>query len=254
MPEPATIDLNSDLGEGFGAYTMGDDDALLDLVTSANIACGFHGGDPAIMRRTCERAVAAGVRIGAHIGYRDLAGFGRRAIDADPATVRDEAVYQIAALDGFARSAGDRVRYVKPHGALYHAAAGDERIAAAVIGAIVDLGTALDLLGPPNSVLQQAADAAGVRYAVEGFADRSYTPTGDLTPRRELNAVLDHDSALAQALSIATSGAVVATDGSTVDIFARSLCVHGDSPGAVAMARTIRAAILDKGIALGAFT
>ncbi len=248
------IDLNSDLGEGFGAYTMGDDDALLGIVTSANIACGFHAGDPGTMRRSCARAVTAGVRIGAHIGYRDLAGFGRRAMDVDPATVRDEALYQIAALDGFARAAGDRVRYVKPHGALYHAAAAHAPVAEAVCRALIDHGGGLGLLGPPRCTLRDVAVDAGIDYAAEGFADRSYTPAGTLTPRAEPGAVLGHDAALAQALAIASTGSVVATDGRSVAVAVRSLCVHGDSPGAVALARTIRAAIAERAIELGAFT
>ena len=252
-----TIDLNSDLGEGYGAYRMGDDDALLDIVTSANVACGFHAGDPAIMRRTCEQAVARGVRIGAHIGYHDLAGFGRRDIDVPPAIVHDEALYQIGALDAFARTAGDRVRYVKPHGALYHAAARRPEIAAAVIGAVVAAGhpdQPLQLLGPPGSALERAALAAEIGYAREGFADRAYARDGSLVPRSRPDAVLDTDAALQQAVGIATSAATTGPEGEPVAVAVRSLCIHGDSPAAVDMALAIRAALLERGVRLQAFT
>uniref|UniRef100_UPI0012F6DF12 LamB/YcsF family protein n=1 Tax=Nocardia araoensis TaxID=228600 RepID=UPI0012F6DF12 len=158
------LDLNSDLGEGFGPWTMGDDAAMLDIVTSANIACGFHAGDPAIMRRTCALAVRKGVRIGAHVGYRDLAGFGRRAIAVAPGELRDEVLYQIGGLDAFAKAAGDRVRYVKPHGALYHSAARDRKLADAVLAAMVEYDPRLALLGPAGTQLESAAEAAGVRF------------------------------------------------------------------------------------------
>lgn len=155
------LDLNSDLGEGFGPWTMGDDAAMLDIVTSANIACGGHAGDPTIMRRTCASAVEKGVRIGAHVGYRDLAGFGRRAIAVAPAELRDEVLYQIGGLDGFARAEGDRVRYVKPHGALYHAAARDRKIADAVLAAVAEYDPELALLGPAGTELEHAAAISG---------------------------------------------------------------------------------------------
>src|SRR5437899_469293 len=176
------IDLNSDLGEGFGAWSMGDDEALLEIVTSANIACGFHAGDPSIMRRTCAVAVERGVRIGAHISYRDLAGFGRRAIAVPPRELTDECLYQIGALDAVARAAGDRVRYGKPHGALYNSAAVDASIAEAVATAVARYG-GLSLLGLPGSEHETAAAAAGIEFHAEGFADRAYTPAGTLVPR-----------------------------------------------------------------------
>lgn len=250
------IDLNSDLGEGFGAYRMGDDEALLDIVTSANIACGFHAGDPAIMRRSCEQAVAKGVRIGAHIGYQDLAGFGRRDIDVPATTVHDEALYQVGALDAFARAAGDRVRYVKPHGALYHAAARRPEIAGAVVDALVAASRPdqpLQLLGPPDSALEHAALAAEIEYAREGFADRSYAADGSLTPRGRPGALLDAEAALDQALAIATSGTATTLDGAPVEVAVRSLCVHGDSPAAVVLARAIRGALVERGLRLQAF-
>ncbi|MBF6331355.1 LamB/YcsF family protein [Nocardia transvalensis] len=246
------IDLNSDLGEGFGAWRMGDDAALLDIVTSANIACGFHAGDPSIMRRTCEMAVARGVRIGAHVSYRDLAGFGRRAMAVPPSELTDECLYQIGALDAFARAAGDRVRYVKPHGALYHSASVDRAVAEAVVASMSAFG-GLSLLGLPGSQLEQAAVAAGIAFHAEGFADRAYTAAGSLVSRSEPGSVLEPESALAQAVSIAVDRVTRDRDGNAVPVPARSLCVHGDSPGAVAMARSIREALSAKGIELRAF-
>jgi UPF0271 protein len=247
------IDLNSDLGEGFGAYTMGDDEALLDVVTSANIACGFHGGDPVIMRRTCDLAVAHGVRIGAHISYRDLAGFGRREMAVSPDELTAESIYQIGALDGFARAAGDRVRYVKPHGALYHSAASDPAAAQAVVAAMLTFGE-LSLLGPADSELAHAAAAAGIPFHAEGFADRAYTPEGRLVPRGRPGAVLAAEAALGQAVSIAVDGQAHTVAGDPVRVEVRSLCVHGDSPDAVRMARSIRQSLLDKGVELRSFT
>lgn len=236
------IDLNSDLGEGFGSWTMGDDDAMLDVVTSANIACGFHAGDPAIMRRTCELAVAKGVRIGAHVGHRDLVGFGRRAVAVDPGQVRDETLYQLAALDGFARAAGDRVRYVKPHGALYHMVGEDPAAAAELVAAIVDFDASLVILGLPSTRLHDAAAASGIRFVAEGFADRAYQANGRLVPRSRPGAVHDPDIAVAQAVSIAQQAR------------ADSVCVHGDSPAAVEMARRIRVAYTELGVDIAAFT
>jgi UPF0271 protein len=250
-----SIDLNSDLGEGFGSWVMGDDDAMLGLVTSANIACGYHAGDPAIMRRTCASAVAKGVRIGAHVGYRDLAGFGRRAIAVDHGQVRDETLYQLAALDGFARAAGDRVRYVKPHGALYHSVAAGRDLADELVAAVVEYDRELAVLGPADSELGRAAAAAGIRYITEGFADRGYGADGRLVPRGRGGAVHDPDHAVAQAVSLARSGFVRAADDSgQVRVVAESLCVHGDSPAAVDMAQRIRAALTELGIELVPFT
>lgn len=249
------LDLNSDLGEGFGAWTMGEDAAMLDIVTSANIACGFHAGDPPIMRRTCDLAVAKGVRIGAHIGYRDPAGFGRRAMAVAPAELRDETLYQLGALDGFARAAGDRVRYVKPHGALYHAAAADAALADAVVAAIREYDSALALLGPAGTQLEESATLAGIRFVGEGFADRAYTAAGGLAPRGTAGAVLDADHAVAQAVTLAETGSArVAGEDATVTVSPDSICVHGDTPAAVEMARRIRAALDDAGIAVASFT
>ncbi|MFQ6325467.1 LamB/YcsF family protein [Nocardia sp. CWNU-33] len=249
-----SLDLNSDLGEGFGAWTMGDDAAMLDIVTSANIACGFHAGDPSIMRRTCALAVEKGVRIGAHVGYRDLAGFGRRAITMAPAELRDEVLYQIGSLDAFARAAGDRVRYVKPHGALYHSASKERGLADAVLAALAEYDRELALLGPAGTQLERAATAAEIRFVGEGFADRAYTPSGALAARGTPGAVLQPNEAVAQAVSIAMSGTARTVDGSgQVSVSAASICVHGDSPAAVEMARHIRAALDDVGVPVGAF-
>ncbi|NUS45542.1 MAG: LamB/YcsF family protein [Mycobacteriaceae bacterium] len=247
------MDLNSDVGEGFGAWRMGDDAAMLAVVTSANIACGFHAGEPEIMRRVCGTAVARGVRIGAHVGYRDLAGFGRRAMGVPPRQVQDETLYQLAALDGFARAAGDRVRYVKPHGALYHAAASDPDIAAAVAAAVAEYDPGLAVLGPTVGVLEAAAAEAGIRYLAEGFADRGYGVDGRLVPRGQPGAINGADEAVAQAVSIAQRG--TARSGTAeVAVRAQSLCVHGDTPDAVAMARRVREALQHVGIDIAAVT
>ncbi|MFE7744811.1 LamB/YcsF family protein [Nocardia sp. NPDC057455] len=248
------LDLNSDLGEGFGPWTMGDDAAMLDIVTSANIACGFHAGDPAIMRKTCALAVQKGVRIGAHVGYRDLAGFGRREIAVAPGELRDEVLYQMGGLDAFAKAAGDRVRYVKPHGALYHSAARDRKLADAVAAAITEYDPRLALLGPAGTQLERAAEAAGVRFVGEGFADRAYTPDGSLAARGTPGAVLGPRDAVDQAISIAKSGAARTADGSgEVAVRAASICVHGDSPAAVEMARHIRTALDEVGVPVEPF-
>ena len=194
MSEPRTtsvVDLNSDLGEGFGIWALGDDDALLDVITSANVACGFHAGDPNIMRRVCEAAVSRGVAIGAQVGYRDLAGFGRRSIDVDAASLTNEVIYQIAALDGFARVAGSRVSYVKPHGALYNRAVHDHDQAAAVVAALVAYDSTLPLLGLPGSALLHHAEQAGLITVTEAFADRGYTAQATLVPRGQPGALLD---------------------------------------------------------------
>jgi UPF0271 protein len=249
-----TIDLNADLGEGFGAWRLGDDDALVDLVTSANVACGFHAGDPTTMRRVCARAAERGVAVGAQVGYRDLAGFGRRRIEYDPAELRDEVLYQIAALDGFCRVAGDRVRYVKPHGALYNTAAVDAAQAGAVVAAVLDYDAALPVLCQPGSTLASTAAAAGLAVVAEGFADRGYRADGTLAPRSAEGALLrDADTVAERARRMAVDGAVVAVDGTVLACPVASICVHGDTPGAVNLARQVRAALLAAGLTLRAF-
>jgi UPF0271 protein len=252
---PDSIDLNSDLGESFGRWTLGEDDALLELVTSANIACGFHAGDPSVMRRSCRGAADRGVAVGAQVGYRDLAGFGRRFIDVEPDELRDEVLYQIAALDGFARAAGVRVRYVKPHGALYNAVVSHEPQARAVVGAVRDYDSELAVLALPESALLAIADRSGIRTFREAFADRAYTGEGRLVPRRQAGAVLrDPDEIAARCLRMVCDGEIVAADGSVVRVHPDSVCVHGDTPGAVAVARAVRAALTDEGVSLQAFT
>jgi UPF0271 protein len=248
------MDLNADLGEGFGVWRLGDDDALLAVLTSANVACGFHAGDPATMRRVCTSAVAAGVAIGAQVGYRDLVGFGRRRIDYRPDELRDDVLYQLAALDGFARVAGDRVRYVKPHGALYHACTTDEGQAGAVVTAVASYDPALPVLGAPGSALLRLAAEAGLRAVAEGFADRGYLPSGALVPRERAGALVTEPELVARrAVRMAVDGTVLAIDGSEISTPVESLCVHGDTPGAVELATAVRAALTEAGILLVPF-
>ncbi len=248
------MDLNADLGEGFGRWTLGDDDALLDVVTSANVACGFHAGDPSVLRRTCERAADRGVVIGAQVGYRDLAGFGRRFIDMEPDDLTNDVLYQLGALEAFARVAGTRVSYVKPHGALYNAIVHHEAQAAAVVDAVRRYDPTLPVLGLPGSAWLRLAGEAGLTAVPEAFADRAYTPEGTLVSRREAGAVLhDPDEVAQRCVRLATQDEVVAVDGSVVPVRAASLCVHGDSPGAVDMARAVRAALEGADVSVAAF-
>jgi 5-oxoprolinase (ATP-hydrolysing) subunit A len=249
-----SIDLNADLGEGFGVWRLGDDDALLRVVSSANVACGFHAGDPLTMRRVCAGAAAAGVAVGAQVSYRDLAGFGRRFLDVEPAELAAEVLYQLAALDGIARAAGTRVSYVKPHGALYNAVVRHERQARAVLDAVLAYDRRLPVLGLPGSALLREAEAAGMHPVPEGFADRGYTPAGTLVPRAEPGAVLHDASAVARrAVRMAAEGVVEAVDGSTLLMPVRSVCVHGDTPGAVEIARAVRAALEAAGVGVRPF-
>jgi UPF0271 protein len=246
------MDLNSDLGEGFGIWRLGDDLALLDVVTSANVACGFHAGDPSTMRRVCLAAAERGVAVGAQVGYRDLAGFGRRRIDYDPGELCDDVLFQIGALAGFCRVAGTTLRYVKPHGAL--SAAVDEVQASAVVDAVREYDASLPVLCQPSSVLWSAALAAGLRTVAEGFADRAYLPDGRLVPRSVSGAVVsDVDEVVARSVRMAASGTVVALDGSVVSCPVDSLCVHGDTAGAVELARRVRAALVAEGVPVAPF-
>ena len=241
----AHIDLNSDLGESLGAWRMGDDEAMLGIVTSANVACGFHAGDAAGILRTLRAAAERGVSVGAHVAYPDLAGFGRRNMDVASADLRADVIYQIGALQGLARVAGTQVRYVKPHGALYNTIAHDERQAADVIEAIraIDPGLALAALaGSP------------LRVVAEAFADRAYTPQGTLVSRRQPGAVLHNaPQVAARMLQLVQHGVVQAIDGTLTPVQADSICVHGDSPGAVEIARQVRQALLEAGVELKAF-
>jgi UPF0271 protein len=250
----SSIDLNSDLGEGFGRWTLGDDAEMLGIVTSANIACGFHAGDPLVIRQTVIGARDAGVAIGAHVGYRDLAGFGRRNMDVSSAELVSDVVYQIGALQGIARAAGTSVTYVKPHGALYNTIVHDARQARDVVTAIREIDPSLAVLGLPGSEVLKAADAAGLRCVTEAFADRAYTPAGTLVSRREPSAVLHEAGDVARRMvELATEGTLTAIDGSSIRVSAESICVHGDSPGATEMARQVRAALTEAGIDLTAF-
>ena len=248
------MDLNSDLGEGYGRWALGDDAAMLEVVTSANVACGFHAGDPATIERTVGTAVEHGVAVGAQVSYPDLAGFGRREIDVAPGDLTADVLYQLGALEAFAKAAGSRVRYVKPHGALYNRIARDPVQAAAVVEAIRRYDPALPLLTLPGSAAMEAAREAGVPTVAEGFADRAYTGEGRLVSRREPGAVLhDPERVAARAVVMATEGRVGTIDGGEVEVEVRSLCVHGDTPGAVDLARAVRAALEDAGVALEAF-
>lgn len=249
-----TIDLNSDLGEGYGAWQMGDDAAMLDIVSSANVACGFHAGDPRGLMATLEQAAARGVAVGAHVSYPDRVGFGRRNMDVAPDELRADVIYQIGALQGLARAAGTRITYVKPHGALYNTIAQDAGQGDAVIAAIRAIDPDLVLMGLAGAPILDRARAAGLRVVAEAFADRAYTPEGALVSRRQAGAVLhDPETVAARMVQLATTGVIQAVDGSDLHLQADSICVHGDSPGAVQMAAQIRQALLAKGVTIAAF-
>ncbi|MGW6645673.1 LamB/YcsF family protein [Streptomyces sp. A244] len=249
-----SIDLNADLGEGFGRWRLTDDERLLSVVTSANVACGFHAGDAVTMRRVCELAAERGVRIGAQVSYRDLAGFGRRAMDVPPAELAAEVAYQIGALEVFARAAGAGVAYVKPHGALYNRVVHDEEQAAAVVDGVLLADAALPVLGLPGSRLLELAGKAGLPVVTEAFADRAYTDAGTLVPRTLEGAVVtDPDEVVERSLGLARSGEVVSRSGTRIGVRARSLCLHGDTPGAVELARRVRERLEASGVRVEAF-
>jgi UPF0271 protein len=250
-----TVDLNADLGESFGTWQLGDDEAMLDVVTSANVACGFHAGDPALLLRTCRAAAERGVRIGAQVGYRDLAGFGRRFIDVAPDELSAEIIYQIGALQAIAHAAGTAVTYVKPHGALYNTIVTHYEQARAVARAVHTVDAKLPVLGLSASVFFAEAQELGLRTVPEAFADRAYRTDGQLVSRRAPNAVLHNADEIADRVSsMVTSGRVTAADGSTISITAESVCVHGDSPGAVHIARAVRDRLVAEDVELKAFT
>ena len=249
-----SIDLNADLGEGFGRWLLTDDERLLSVVTSANVACGFHAGDAATMRRVCELAAGRGGRIGAQVSYRDLAGFGRRAMDVPPAELTAEVAYQIGALEVFARAAGSRVAYVKPHGALYNRVVRDEEQAGAVVDGVLLADPALPVLGLPGSRLLELAGKAGLPVVTEAFSDRAYTDEGTLVPRGQEGAVVtDQEAVVARSVDLARDGEVAARSGRRIGVRARSLCLHGDTPGAVDLARRVRAALESSGVRVEAF-
>jgi len=249
-----TVDLNCDLGEGFGHWRLGDDDALLGVVTSANVACGFHAGDASIMRRVCERAVQADVAIGAQVGYRDLPGFGRRFIDIEPEALTQDVIYQVGALEAFARVAGSRVRYVKPHGALYNAIVHHEEQAAAVVRAVTDYDGTLPVLGLPGSAWLRLAAEAGLSVVDEAFADRAYTPEGTLVSRRLPGSVLSDAAEIARrCVAMATGQPITDIEGGELVVSPGSICVHGDTAGAVDIARQVKAALTEAGVTVVPF-
>ncbi len=249
-----SIDLNSDLGEGFGAWRMGDDAAMLGIVSSANIACGFHAGDPAGILTVLREAAGRGVAVGAHVSYRDLAGFGRRTMDVSSPDLMGDVIYQIGSLQGLARVAGTVVRYVKPHGALYNTIAHDRRQAADVITAIRTLDPSLVLMALAGAPIVEWARAAGLTVVGEAFADRAYAPDGSLIDRRREGAVLHCPKAIAaRMLGLVTEGRIIAIDGSSIPVEARSICVHGDTPAAVAIAGALRATLETEGVAIASF-
>ncbi|MBV8249883.1 MAG: LamB/YcsF family protein [Comamonas sp.] len=248
------MDLNSDLGESFGAWTMGDDAAMLDIVSSANVACGFHAGDAAGILATLKAAQARDVVVGAHVAYRDLAGFGRRNMDVASSDLVADVIYQIGALQGLARAAGTAVKYVKPHGALYNTIAQDKRQATDVINAIKAIDPSLVLMALAGSPLISWARDAGLSVVAEAFADRGYTPQGALVSRREKGAVLHDEKLIAERmLTLVRDGVIEAVDGSLVRVEADSICVHGDSPCAVAIARQLRQRFEQEGVNIASF-
>lgn len=251
----ASVDLNADLAEGYGVWQLGDDDALLDIITSANLACGFHAGNPVGLARVCRSAAARGVRIGAQVGYFDLAGFGRRRIDVEAEELTADVVYQIGALQAMARAAGTALKYVKPHGALYNTVMADREQARAVAEAVRSVDADLPVLGLAGSVFFEQAQQLGLRTVAEAFADRAYLPDGHLVPRREPGSVLADPDRIAQRVAqMVSAGTVTAVDGSVVRIDAESVCVHGDSPAAVAIAAAVRDRLVADGVELVPFT
>lgn len=248
------VDLNADLGESYGAWRLGDDGALLKIVTSANVACGFHAGDPVTIRRACAAAVARGVTIGAQVSYHDLAGFGRREMEVPPDELEAEVLYQIAALDGVARAEGGRVGYVKPHGALYNRAARDPEQAAVVAAAVASYDSGLPLLTLPGSASARAAEQAGLPVVSEAFADRAYRDDGSLVPRGQPGAVLTDPAIVAARVArLVTGGEIETVTGTQLALRPRSVCVHGDTPGAVLLATAVRAALEQAGVTVAPF-
>ncbi|MBL8296738.1 MAG: 5-oxoprolinase subunit PxpA [Rhodanobacteraceae bacterium] len=249
------IDLNCDLGESYGIWTLGQDEQVLAQVSSANIACGFHAGDPGTMRRTVALAAARGVAIGAHPSLPDLQGFGRREMAVSADEVHALTLYQIGALHSFAKSKNTQMNHVKPHGALYNMAARDPALAEAIAAAVAEFDRDLILVGLAGSALLAAGRAAGLAVAAEAFCDRRYRADGSLMPRREADAVIhDADMAITQALSIVQQGCVTAGDGSRVVISADTLCIHGDQPNAAVFAARLRAALVAAGVEIRALS
>lgn len=249
-----SIDLNSDVGESFGNWTFGDDARIIESTSSVNVACGFHAGDPTTIRATIAAAKRAGVVIGAHPGYRDLAGFGRRFIDMEPAELSNDVIYQIGALQALAAVEGAKVQYVKPHGALYNTIAKHPKQALAVAEAVLAVDPTLPIMVLPNSVIHNIAQEAGLRTIPEAFADRAYNPDGSLVSRTQPGSVhKDIDMVVAQSLRLATRQEIQAVDGSILSVAAESICLHGDTPGAVAMAAAVKRALVEAGVLIKSF-
>lgn len=248
------MDLNADLGESFGSWTMGDDASMFRIVSSANVACGFHAGDPLTMLDSCRAAFELDIRVGAHVGYRDLAGFGRRSLDMTFDELFGDVLYQLGALDGMAHAVGASVDYVKPHGALYNRIVRDAEQAEAVVAAVHAYDPGLPVLGLPGSAWLTLAEESGHPVFREAFVDRAYLPDGTLVPRTQEGAVLhDPDAVVAQAVRLATRKEVLAVDGTVVPVQADSLCIHGDTPGAVNMAAAVREGLEKAGVEIEAF-
>ncbi len=248
-----TVDLNADLGESFGAWRMGDDARLLEVVSSANVACGFHAGDPGTIRATVQQAVRQGVAVGAHPSLPDLAGFGRRRMDVTPGEVYDMVLYQVGAIAAFVKAAGARLHHVKAHGALYNMAATDRSLAMAIVAAVRDFDADLVLYALAGSSMVDAAESVGLSVAGEVFADRAYRSDGTLVPRSQEGALIaDEAKAVAQALDMVRDRRVLAIDGTWVAVRADTVCVHGDSPGAVALAVALKRALDAEGLQLRA--
>jgi Uncharacterized proteins, homologs of lactam utilization protein B len=245
------IDMNSDLGEGFGPYTIGDDAAVLASVSSANVACGFHAGDPEIMKKTVALCKAAGVAVGAHTSYPDLRGFGRRNMACSPNEVYCDTLYQIGAMQAFCAAEGITLQHVKPHGAVYNQAAKDRALADAIVAAVKDAGKDIILMGLANSEFGKAAEAAGVKFAAEAFADRAYMKDGSLMPRSQAGSVLHDVAVIAErVVRMVTKGTVIAGDGTEVEFRPDSICLHGDTAEAVEMAAAVRKALEEAGVAI----
>jgi len=245
------IDLNADLGESFGRWTLGNDAALMKSITSANVACGYHAGDPGVMRQTVRMARDAGVAVGAHPGLPDLAGFGRRTMAVTPREVEDFVLYQIGALAAVAAAEGVRLQHVKAHGALYNMAVRDRALADAIAAAVASCDRSLILFGLPGTELVRAGEAAGLRVAAEGFADRAYEADGSLTPRTRPGAVI-HDAreAIARAVRMVHHGTVRATDGRDVAMRIDTICTHGDTPDSHELTKALRTALEESGVAV----
>ncbi|RVM14265.1 LamB/YcsF family protein [Sinorhizobium meliloti] len=249
------IDLNSDLGESFGPWPMGDDVSMLAIVTSANIACGFHAGDPVGILAVLKEAARVGVSVGAHVGYRDLVGFGRRNMDPSSQELMGDTIYQIGALQGLAKAAGARVTYVKPHGALYNTIAHDARQAADVIDSIKAVDPSLALMALSGAPIVEQARSAGLTVVCEAFADRSYNADGSLVSRRLAGSVIhDPEVVASRMLRLVKEGRITAIDGTEIELEAHSICVHGDTMAAVSIARSVRDALVQDGVELKSFT